>query len=91
MNATARNVILSSLLLVGCSRDATTELQAWKAESCACKESACAEEQRREFWRLVQEFRDEAPSAEEARRLDALIHEGQLCLEEMSIDLYAIN
>tara|TARA_R110002096_G_scaffold435826_2_gene663583 strand:+ start:118602 stop:118889 length:288 start_codon:yes stop_codon:yes gene_type:complete len=74
-----------------CSRDAKTELEAWKANACSCTEHSCATKQRGEFWRLVQEFRDDTPSKAEARKLGLLIDEGQACLESMSVDIYASN
>ncbi len=84
-------LMFTVLLAPACSRDATTELEAWKASACSCKEHSCATKQRREFWRLVQEFRDDNPSKAEAQKLGALIDEGQACLETMSVDIYASN
>jgi hypothetical protein len=84
-------LIFTALMAPGCSRDATTELKAWKAHACACEEHSCATEQRREFWHLVQEFRDDNPSKAEAQKLGMLIDEGQACLETMSVDIYASN
>ncbi|MCP4446174.1 MAG: hypothetical protein GY811_12630 [Myxococcales bacterium] len=91
MNVTTRMLLLTSLLAFGCGRDATSELQAWKKQACACERHVCATEQRSEFWRLVQEFRDDSPSHEESQKLHALIDQGQACLEEMSVDIYAVN
>ena len=91
MNATTRHLLLASLLFLACSRDATTELQSWKQEACSCEEVICAKAQRREFWRLVQEFRDDSPSTIQAQKLDTLIDQGQACLEEMNVDIYAVN
>jgi len=94
MNAATRITSLlffAALWAPGCSRDAATELAAWKSTACACEEQSCATKQRGEFWRLVQEFRDDNPSKAEAQKLGELIDEGQACLETMSVDIYASN
>lgn len=75
----------------GCGRNAKSEVQTWKTNACACEEQSCAREQRRAFWSLVQEFRDEAPSDTEALELARLVEEGQGCLATMSVDIYAAN
>ncbi len=84
-------VALMALGAPGCERDATAEVESWKAKACACEEEMCGQEQRREFWRLVREFRNESPSDAEAQQLAHAIDEGQACLSAMSIDIYAAN
>lgn len=94
MNAALRLstlLITGALLAPGCSRDAKTELAAWKKQACSCQEQDCATEQRVKFWQLVQKFRDDDPSRAQAEELGQLIDQGQACLEEMKVDIYAVN
>jgi len=84
-------LLSAALLFPACHRDAKTELSAWKDRACRCEEHSCATKQRHAFWRLVQEFRDDNPSKARAKQLGSLIEEGQACLENMRVDIYAVN
>jgi hypothetical protein len=78
-------------LASACARDSKEELRSWAQSACSCESLLCAQAERVAFWKLVQEFADDEPTAERAQALDSLIDEGQSCLRELEVDIYALN